>query len=800
MTNTRSNDDTGNGGTSASSQTKNSGNSAVKSRLRTDNPLSKFSSYTYQISLYMLTPEAINNFYTTGTLVNSGASQYLVVAQSGGINSATESRALTNTGELGPNQQGLDYYLDNLQIEQYMLSGDGKKTATVASTFNFKVIEPAGFSFLSKLAVASQKLNTVSDIIKKNLNQMPTLYQQNYVVGIRFFGYDQQGNLVKLNTGNPGDQTGNARYGLYERYFPLLITAINFKLTGRTTEYQVESVVLGEQIAYGLKRGNITAPIELEGSTVNDLISQDSKTGLFSVLNQQQINFKNGDRINVPITYSVEWLSKEIPTAKVSNLREINLANTPMAPTTTTTQGTVKTSISPDANKANIDSRKVAFNPGQSIISILDQIIANSDYVNRALIKTNNERLEVNTDPGLQDNIELKWYAINPIITIKERDSKTNDWAYNITYQISEYEIPYIRTQYKTRKSKYYGACKEYNYWFTGKNTEVLSYEQTYNNLFYTIAPISTNKDDSSSNDRQGITNPTYPGSPDISPASATKTRRGTLIGDAVRATLYSIADQAEATIKIIGDPDFLMQNVGTRLDTDTQGTTSRPQFESGQFSKLYGKDAVINPYGGQQFIEIIFHTAEDYDNKTGLMDLDKNKKILFYGTEEVQNIIGAKGIVYKIIKVNSTFNRGQFIQELGLILVTPGELLADNTTSVPKSDDSYREAENRRFSNYRQPNINVASDSTSTVDAGTKKNVKPANGATPQQPAPVTVPNTNLDDMVALTKNEKYLLQERAISNTGRLPNAVLYDKAFTEIVDRRIVRNLSGAYKPKP
>ena len=69
---------------------------------RLQNPLGALSSYTYQLSLYMISPEAYDAFVATGrrtinALEAGGAglntSGAYLIAQSGGINNKTSQRA-----------------------------------------------------------------------------------------------------------------------------------------------------------------------------------------------------------------------------------------------------------------------------------------------------------------------------------------------------------------------------------------------------------------------------------------------------------------------------------------------------------------------------------------------------------------------------------------------------------------------------------------------------------------------------------------------------------------------------------
>ena len=70
----------------------------------------------------------------------------------------------------------------------------------VSNVFNFKIYEPFGFSFMSALKAAALKV-----VGKSNLpghEKAKHHLQQLYMIGIKFYGYDAEGNLVTNDTTN----------------------------------------------------------------------------------------------------------------------------------------------------------------------------------------------------------------------------------------------------------------------------------------------------------------------------------------------------------------------------------------------------------------------------------------------------------------------------------------------------------------------------------------------------------------------------------------------------------------------
>lgn len=645
-------------------------NNPAGTSVRRWNPLTKFSSFTYGLTLYMLTPEAVNYFANNGKLPEQrGDGRYFIIAQSGGINSDSEPRAITldPQGTPGPGKPGLDYYIDDFNVEIFLIAQDGQKTSTAATTMTFKVVEPIGFTFLTKLSNASKKINELSPLIQSgDVGSRPNLYQQHYMIGVKFYGYDSNGKLIENDTALDSDQALNDKYGMYERLFPLIVSRINFKIDGRATTYNWEANLQPVQAALSIKRGLVNNPATLEGATVGEILGSKQEKrdkSLMGWLNSKQVDLKTNKNIDIQQSYDITWVTNEwfdaeqIKNSPIITDPDVSSQTAAMSNAANVQQVTVK-----EASKSNsIDTKTKAINiaAGTSIVSVIDQIIVKSKYIADTLSKKINSRIEAETINNPKG--ELEWYSVKPLAKVIGRDKITKDWAYDITYEVVPYQVPYLKSQYVTARSKYYGPVKEYSYLLTGQNTEIVSFEMDYNNLFYVVTPATTTKDDPSKSSTMSNNVPRQPSGGINSNPTSGSLNSGSLIAESVRANLYTPADQAMVSIKIMGDPDFLMDTVGTKIQSQT-------------FSKFYGKNNAVNPYGGQVFTEIIFKVAEDYKND-GLLDVDLDQTIGFY-PKETQTILGNKGIIYRINKVQSTFSRGKFEQTLDMTMVHPSELI----------------------------------------------------------------------------------------------------------------------------
>ena len=217
--------------------------------------------------------------------------------------------------------------------------------------------------------------------------------------------------------------------------------------------------------------------------------------------------------------------------------------------------------------------------------------------------------------------------------------------------------------------SDYYGPHKRYEYWCTGENREILEYSQKLDNLFYTtvLGGADGNLEDgeqkgqaTGGNAQVSIaTNkpgpmPTFNS---LGGGSATQNQYVT--------SLYAPGDYATAKIKIMGDPDFLVQ--------DGRGSPDDV------YSRWYGSDGYrASANGGQVFIEIDFKEAVDYNNETGVMDL--NSSILFFKyPSKFEEVI--KGVSYRVITIDSNFSEGKFTQTLSCAINTFADAEEEATT-----------------------------------------------------------------------------------------------------------------------
>ena len=660
---------------------------------RLKNPLGEFASYTYQLSLYMITPDAYDIFVTGGrkkidlfseaTAGVEGAGGAFLIAQSGGINNTNSKRA--------PGFD-MDYYIDGLELSS-VVSGKSSGSATNITGAKFKIIEPYGFSFVTNLKKASDQLAAYS----KGTAFPQNATKQFFILGIRFFGYDQSGRLVSGDTvfdGSPLDPN-SAEGALFETFYDIAITSINFKIDGKATTYNCEAVALAPAKAFSVTKGKTHVAASVTANTVGGALDQ-----LMEQLNKVQADWKKAGTIDEEIKYSIDWSApgaSEIKDAAIVSPADLDKTKWAGSGAKTTEKASAakETTVTPKP-----DFRTIKFKEDTPILEVINQVIAQSMYLENALKVVNTTALEADPKAKSSDSIKPKtnklisWYNCSTVISNAKWDKKIADWAYDITYRIQKYETPAVNSAYANPGKNYYGPHKRYSYWYTGKNSEILQYEQTLDNAYF--ASIAQPLDTDAASD--GGTNPTGAatkpaagtsgnatnGPTDVARAPGIRTNQPRLgsLGDRMEApnnyitSLYDPASFAQAKIKIMGDPDFLVQESESK--------------EAQIYNRYYGTNGfTVNPNGGQVFIEIDFKEAVDYgtdgdlDNNTGGGTLKINDSILFwkYPNKVIDDIV--EGVCYNVLELTSHFSNGSFTQTIEAAIQDFGPEGSDTTDSA---------------------------------------------------------------------------------------------------------------------
>ena len=671
------------------------------------NVLDQYASYTYNISIYLTNSQTYQQIRQNPAAGLLGAN---LLMQSGGapLSSGVVSRDVGgDTGEIpgvttqslltqGRNQEfPLDFYIDNLEIVSFT-QGKGTGGAHNAVELSFQVLEPTGITFLDRLAAAVRRY------VRGNVSngQSNNYAAQAYLMVIRFWGYDADGNLVRAANAATTPGTAQEPGLIVEKYIPFRFTQIKFRLANRIAQYDCRAVCLRDYVAPSQSRGIIPYNIELTAVSLRDLLGVNlsfgtanqardtegrtgttqqgtgttsstqatvtTNTGQFnsgvSYEGQVGAEFAAFDNFAIPgsTTATVDPPSSPVQssappkataapspvlvrgltaalnefqaqlvrngTYELADVYEI-IVNEPVLKEATLqpaeaaaglrsvpmsagqTAGAKKLGIKQQVNR---DNKNVAAVAGMSIIQFLDQIVRNSSYITdqQTKIYKKDPAGKWVPQPRATGGQGLAWYRIGmDAVPISDRiDQKRNDRVYRITYTITPYLVNENQSGWFPA-SKFSGTHKKYQYWFTGLNTQIISYEQDYDYLYY-ITINNGSVPVAQSGDYREYTQRVFQArAPEASQGAA-----GPVFDPPALAagSLYSPADTARIKMTIMGDPAWIQQG---------EISTGITELEE----NLYGPflpDGTINYDSREPLFEVTFNTSGDYNLETGLMDV----------------------------------------------------------------------------------------------------------------------------------------------------------------------------------
>lgn len=705
------------------------------------NVLNDFVNYTYRASVYLLTPDQYRNFITGKKKSVSG---YSLLFQSGGapnnttgfqgaLASSTSAQAgRSSDGSVTPSQAGaqtgsdgrnpafdLDFFIDEIELVT-LTPGKSTSLAHTAATLKFTVVEPNGISLIDRIYQAVQDQAPTGASGKINYAAAA------YLMVIRFYGYDQNGNLV------PGIGAVDAAQGttdpnaIVEKYIPFRIAKINWGVSNKTVTYDFECVPYGQSVALGQRRGTIPYDVQLSEMTVGQLLGggteystvsasagnpgqsttaldasgrrtaasdprvignqvtqannpskansaptakKNIKQGLMGAMN----DFQRTLTVGANATYSVPDEYRIVFAEGAEDIRDATLvlpgkkkegAQTPMAAPVSQQPG----NVNQNRLAKDVTGRNFAITAGMQVIQAIDMAIRNSSYVyNQALTQIDATTGEELAKDSKSDTVN--WYNISVISEPigNQPDPLRNDYAQRITYIVSKYPLTNYESKFFS-PAKFKGVHKSYKYWFTGENTEILDYQEQLNSLFNFTVSGSNPQNSLAEQTRRKLVEsqrdqPFY----NYQPASAESRQgsegRGNEVAASLADSLYSPGDLASCKLKIVGDPAWIQQGSWV-------GGRPLASFDYGAFNP----DGSINYESSQVMFEISWLRPVDYNSNTGVI------------SPYLESPVVATR-VYQCRKVTSEFKQGKFEQTIEgalFLYLKPNALNKAGTVQTP--------------------------------------------------------------------------------------------------------------------
>ena len=406
------------------------------------NPLNVYASY--------------NNIFTFGCLskgeINGGARKppTNVILKSGGT--AGENKVTTlNEAAAGINAE---YFIDNVSMDSIIIPTEGTRTSN-ATNLSFEVIEPYSMGeFLQACKLAATELGYTNYL------------DAGFMFMIEFVGWDDNGRFI--------DSGQNARY------IPVKLVNITFNVDHRGSVYQVECIPWNEQ-ALADQTEQVMTDISITGKDVETVLEKGEES-LATILNARFEELKQENKVKEGNKYKFEFpqdIPNEIPTSFIiSGFNEGG--NAPMQDTQDVLQDGV---IAQEEAIIHNENRRFEFPASTKISRIIEEVVIASDY---------GKELKDRAPDG---NGMVPWFRIETQVKFLESSAQEgvyNEDAKEYIFRIIPYLVHHTILAKPNDAGKGYGslkgqAVKEYNYIYTGENSDIIDFEIQINSGFFTM-------------------------------------------------------------------------------------------------------------------------------------------------------------------------------------------------------------------------------------------------------------------------------------------------------------------------
>lgn len=650
------------------------------------NVLHQYSSFNSIFTLAVLTVDEINNPYTLRE-----RSPDKVILKSGGSGS---SKFKTQYDQ---GAGAREFFITDVEIKT-TVSPNPKTKHTNAYNIIFTVVEPYSLGlFIETLRAAA------NDKGHKNYTHAP------YCLIIDFLGYDSNGKMYNVE---------NSR-----RIIPFKFVQVEFEANQSGSVYACQAVAWNEQALYG---GIQTIPndITIKGSTVQEMLQVSLQKEINAIKassfkkkeeNQHQIddyviNFPNKDlaraikkrssvsdtdsnrgRVDpdqqrsqligtgTKVETSVKGISYKQSKDSLNSIGTMNiLINKNQVEEVT------QSNLFPQNKKvidvaqivADLKKGQLTFKSGTNIEHIITNVIIFSELAAKSL----------KNDDSAMFKDWFRIYTRTFIIQDENIFNKYGRYPYLYVYDIVEYQVHssvFAKPNVKTNTEDFEPLIvKEYDYYYTGKNLDVLDFQIKVNFSFTAVLPMDNAKSKSRSNDKTREEKDQV-NEQDPSGGDAAKNSTGTGVTQAgvVRrqfntyesisglsdeqrlalefneAIIHSTAEFAIVDLTILGDPYFI-------ADDGMGNYNSDPSEES----PYLNKDGAMQTTFGAVYITLNFRTPIDTSTEGAIFRDTANTGEKFIPVPSFSGI-------YRVNLVDNIFQNGVFKQVINLGRVTNQEV-----------------------------------------------------------------------------------------------------------------------------
>ena len=696
---------------------------------RIENPLRASNSFNYIITLGILDPQQLNN----PSSYRSSPFRKILLKSGGGERNIGYANRIRTYAE---GEENAEYFIDDLNINAVIAPNPNTSTA-LGTNVNFKIVEPFSMGkIIEAMMIGAQECGYNSYM------EAPFCFK------IEFCGWDERGetdvdlakpayipiriNKMELQVGQQGcvydctavpysesalgdvaNKTRVATSTQGDTVHAVLETAkdsVTYTINGQIETLEDKKILRGYDryiIAFPKNRQDIIKAVEGEGfnlQALQDRAKAEEQERVRLGVGQPVRNPNSGsDAAVTPViapSAADQYLFLKAWASDPANMNEFGLSaltadtrsggDRPMPAPASTVNPETQTNNRQNVSAAVPEkSRKFNFSEGAKITDIIQEVLLSSVYVQ--------EQTQAASQNGFKKHFRVETMVF--IVQEKAGDDLSAQvgrprkvfvyavhpfWTYEARHLAPGQRPPNV-DQLKSQ------AKKEYNYYYTGQNEDVLDFDIKFNTAFFQNIradlgqnrAVSVDTENSSTGARPGTTVPTdvegqqraalesairqqeAVSSVEITAANKSVSTGGTRVGSVDASVKRAIAEQFHnrlinspadmitVEMSIWGDPYYIPSDVGNYSAPPAEPTVT------GDGTMAYVRDEV--------YVVVNFLTPLDYLTGQATMSFPTTVKP-FSG-------------LYQVISTQSSFNQAKFTQKLKMIRV-PGQNNSQDTVN----------------------------------------------------------------------------------------------------------------------
>ena len=688
------------------------------------NPLHAFSTFNTIFTLSVLTPAEVNSPNSTYKVREP---EYTILRSGGG---ATNKVTTYYEDRLGIK---LEYFIDNVNIES-LVTNNSKTRSSNATSITFDIVEPYSMGlFLQTIAIAAKEAYG---------NEYVNYLDTPYLLTIEFAGYDDNGYPVVINdnltrhfpiqlTDMQFDVTaGGSQYAIEaipwneSAFFDQIErTNSDIQITGRTVAevlqdgpYSLTSVLnanLQRQVAEGkeVEADSIAIIFPTSISSTNNLgtlqatqiqqASQNLDTSNAGVPGAVITGFQTGvldsgvgkstvdPSIKNYVNDFVQGQDSDFNVAESLGLNDFGAAKIidNFAETGKTPMPSENAQYKNDVyNRQNItlDDELRVYNYGQNtkVTKIIEDVILSSKWGQNL------------TSLSPDENGYVDWFRVQSKVLLdgnKTQQRHSGRLARTYVYEVVPYKVHMSTIQMPTQGGPGYSAmsnavAKEYNYIYTGENSDILNFDIRLNAAFFVglkteLGNITNDHITGGTQDNARQTAVEYVGVDQSAgvenPGGLAKT--GNLLssntssagGNGISNAKIAAAQQFHNLI-INSDVDLLELDLDIFGDPYFMADSGMGNYNSPEASLFLNSDGSLDYQRSETSVIVNFRTPIDYLGETMVFPEDQSVSVSAFSG------------LYRVLAITNTINGGKFTQRLNLLrLRNQDEVESSSTTPI---------------------------------------------------------------------------------------------------------------------